>query len=104
MVVTYEQHINRVNISINGPPEETWRREPYHSHIRAMALHMLHRRGHVLVWEGKEAIAILPDREVRLGQLETSIISVRGRDTPLGPEYDIVVLDPDDPEANEHLA
>ncbi len=103
MVVTYEQHINRVNISFNGPPEKTWRREPYHSDIRAMALHMLRRRGHVLVWEGREAIAILPNREVRLGRLETRIVCVRRRDTPLGPEYDIVALDPDDPEANANV-
>lgn len=101
MVVNFESGIRRVNVSVDPEFSDVWRREPYYSQIKAMALHMLRSEGHLLVWEGDEPIAILPDRDVRLGRGPDNIIVVRGRSTPTGEEYDAIALAPDDPRLAE---
>lgn len=97
MVLNYEPHIRRVNVSVDGEAPQAWRREPYYSQIKAMALHMLRQQGHLLVWEAQGAIAILPDREVPVGNVETHVLLVLGRTTSQGEQYDILAVTPDDP-------
>jgi hypothetical protein len=97
MVVNFESRTKRVNVSVDPDFADAWRREPYYTQIKAMALHMLRRQGHLIVWEGAEAIAILPDREVPLGATRDNVIVVRGRMTPDGEEYDAFALTTDDP-------
>jgi hypothetical protein len=97
MVLNYEPHIKRVNVSVDGATPGAWRREPYYSQIKAMALHMLRQQGHLLVWEPSGATAIMPDRDVPVGNVEKRVLLVRGRATAQGEEYDILVVDPDDP-------
>jgi len=101
MVVNYEHQLNRLNISIDGPPEATWRRAPYYREIKAMALRMLRQRGHLLVWEENEAIAVLPHKDVPLGPLSglvDRVLLVRGRVLPSGAEeFDILAVEKDDP-------
>lgn len=97
MVVNFESGIGRVNVSVDPEFSDAWRREPYYSQLKAMALHMLRNEGHLLVWEGDEPIAILPDRDVRLGIGRDNVIVIRGRSTPNGEEYDAIALAHDDP-------
>jgi hypothetical protein len=68
--------------------------------IRRWAGVVVPRGGQVLVREGAEFYAILPDREKALGRLEEGWISLTThRETPLGMHYDIEVLSEDDPRA-----
>lgn len=96
MVLNYERSLQRLNISVDPDRGEVWREEPYHSQIRAMALHLLRRRGHVLVWRGHEAIVILPHKEVPLGVSPDRRFSVCGRETPQGEEYEVILDTPPD--------
>ena len=101
MVVNFESGIRRVNVSVDPDFPGAWQREPYYSQLKAMALHLLRGQGHLLVWEGGEPIAILPNRDVRLGPGRDNIIVVGGRSTPTGEDYDAVSLAPDDPRLRE---
>ncbi|MFZ2031232.1 MAG: hypothetical protein WAU68_13040 [Vitreimonas sp.] len=96
MVVTFDQALNRINIGVDPSRMGAWREAPYFQQIKTWALSILRQRGHLIVWEGPEAVAVLPDREVRLGELGNRVVVVMGRTTPR-EEYDVLALAPDDP-------
>jgi hypothetical protein len=97
MVVNFESANKRVNVSVDPDFAGVWRREPYYSQLKAMALHMLRGQGHLVVWEGEDAIVILPDRDVPIGRAHDQVIVIRGRATPSGEEYDAFALPQNDP-------
>ncbi len=98
MVLTFESATNRILIHVDPSRKGVWRQEPYHSRIRQWAAVALKKRGHVIVWQSEDWIAILPDREVNLGPVTADKVLVT-TENPVasGIEYDIRVVDNDDP-------
>lgn len=90
MVMSYEGRTKRVNISVDPERGAVWRTEPYYTQIKAMALHMLRKQGHLVVWEGRTAIVILPNREVPIAD-DTVNYDVCGRVGVAGEEYEVVL-------------
>lgn len=97
LFVYFEGVHNRINVMVDPASKAAWRNEPYFSKIRSMAIDMLHQRGHLLVWEGLNVFAIMPDREIELGVLGNRSVVVMGRTTTHGEEYNAMALAPDDP-------
>lgn len=66
MVVKFEP--KRIVIHVDKDRRDQWRKEPYHSQIRAWAQAGMAHQGEVIVWEGLEALRIHPAGEQRLGR------------------------------------
>ena len=65
MVVKFEP--KRIVIHVDKDRRDQWRKEPFHSQIRAWARAGMAYEGDVIVWEGKEALRIHPAGEQKLG-------------------------------------
>lgn len=64
IVVKFEP--KRIVVHVDKDRKTLWRKEPYHSQIRAWARAGLAYEGEVIVFEGLEGYRILPDRELKL--------------------------------------
>jgi hypothetical protein len=67
LVVQAEEH--RVTFLVDPAFPNRWREEPYYSLIRSYAREMVDLR-QVFVWIGKRLIAVLPNKEIDLGEVE----------------------------------
>ena len=93
-----EGHANRIAIHVDPGRAGAWRQEPYYSEIKNWAVAASENRGQVIVWQGPNAIAILPDREKNLGPVaEDQLIITSEKASALGVELDVMVVDKDDP-------
>ncbi len=98
MVLNFEALANRVIVHVDQRRPEAWRQEPYFSQIKRWAVEAAQNRGQVIVWEGLELVAILPDREKRLGRIgDDQLIITSERRTPEGVERDMHLMHRDDP-------
>ena len=98
MLISYEAASHRINILVDPSIGSDWRKAPFYDRIKAMALDILNRRGHLVVWEGANGIGILPHEDVFLGPPQPNQVVVAGRAmTENGPEFMITVMDGDDP-------
>ncbi|MBS0383914.1 MAG: YkgJ family cysteine cluster protein [Proteobacteria bacterium] len=102
MVVNYEDVRNRINVAVDPSRKGLWRQSPYIEQIKIWAMNALRQRGHLIVWEGADAIVVLPDREVNFGPLGNRTLVVMGRSTPLGEQYDALALEPGDPRLEQY--
>jgi hypothetical protein len=101
MVVSYESS-DRIAIHVDPGRHDAWRREPYFSDIKRWARAAAARRGQVIVWQGREVIAVLPDREQNLGALGADqLIVTTETAVPGGSVIDVFVVDADDPRAEK---
>jgi hypothetical protein len=66
MVVKFEP--KRIVIHVDKDRKDQWRKEPFHSQIRAWARAGTLYQGDVIVWEGKDALRIGPAGEQKLGR------------------------------------
>lgn len=66
MVVKFEP--TRIIIFVDKDRRDAWRKEPYHSQIRAWAQAGMAHQGEVIVWEGLDALRIHPAGEEKLGR------------------------------------
>jgi hypothetical protein len=66
MVVKFEP--KRIIIFVDRDRRDAWRKEPYHSQIRAWAQSGMAHEGEVIVWEGLDALRIHPAGEEKLGR------------------------------------
>src|SRR5689334_21390336 len=66
MVVQCEP--TRIVIHVDKDRREQWRKEPFHSQVRAWARAGMAHEGEVIVWEGEEALRIHPAGEQKLGR------------------------------------
>ena len=66
MVVKFEAR--RIVIHVDKDRRDAWRKEPYHSQIRAWAQAGMAHDGDVIVWEGLDALRIHPAGEEKLGR------------------------------------
>lgn len=70
-----------------GTPD-AWRREPYYGQLRSWARRWIRTGPKVVVRIGSRLIAILPDRDVDLGNVaKGETIFIGERMTPAGPRY-----------------
>lgn len=100
MVLTSEDNGRRLVIDVDPGRLDAWKKAPYYAEIKKMAVAAVRNRGQVILWQGKNAIAILPDREKHLGPISAGqIIVTTERDGPGGGDLDVEVIDADDPRA-----
>jgi hypothetical protein len=95
MVLTWESHANRMVINVDGGRPDAWKKEPYYAQIKKWAVAALKSRGQVLLWQGKDAFAILPNRDVFLGPLRVGQgVAIVERRAPGGAiELDAIVVE-----------
>lgn len=93
MVLTWEGHANRMVINVDSGRPDAWRKEPYYAQIKRWALAAVRNRSQLLIWQGKDAIVVLPDREVFVGLLEAGKeIAIVGRPGPGGVGLEVEVV------------
>jgi hypothetical protein len=78
MVICYEPHARRILIYVDEGRGAIWREAPFYADIKHWARVALRGRRQLVVFEGLEAMAILPDRDIPLG--------------PVNPGQEIVTL------------
>jgi hypothetical protein len=84
-------------MSILGRPD-AWRKEPFFSKVKELSALMLRIRAQVVVFVGRRATMVFPDREVDLGIIADDDLIVTGeRATSFGVELDALKLKKDDP-------
>jgi len=66
IVVKFEP--KRIVIHVDRDRKDVWRKEPFHSQIRAWARAGTLYEGDVIVWEGREALRVGPAGEQKLGR------------------------------------
>ena len=90
IVLAFDEAAKRIYVHVEN---DAWRREPFHARIKAWSREMWKAGGQVLVWQGHDVIAVLPQKDVNLGRLKQGQrILTRETPTPLGAEYDVVVV------------
>jgi Fe-S-cluster containining protein len=98
MVITWEDGGNRMVIHVDGGRIDAWRKEPFYGQIKKWAAAAAQANRQVLLWQGRDLLAILPNREKRLGPLRAGQhIATFRIPGPNGPEFDVRILDADDP-------
>jgi hypothetical protein len=105
MVLRYEKHEDRIVVHVDPDRPGAWRREPFYSEIKSWAIAAAQHQGQVIVWQGPNAIAVLPDRETNLGPVrQGQLIIYAERTGPFGPEIEAIVVDRDHPWAAKFVA
>jgi hypothetical protein len=99
IVLAYEEeHAPRLSVHVDAARPGAWREEPFYSQIKRWAAAAVAARGQVIVWQGRTAIAVLPDRDKQLGEVGPGqFIITAERKGPQGPALDVFVVDADDP-------
>ena len=98
MVLHYEAHANRIVIHVDAGRIDAWRKEPYYSQIKSWARKAIAYRGQVIVWQGTDAVAVLPNREKNLGRVrDDQFIVTAERRSAGGVDLDVLVVEKDDP-------
>lgn len=98
MVLDFEPHANRIVIHVDSGRIDAWRREPYYSEIKQWALRASQNQGQVIVWQGMDAVAVLPDREINLGRVRSDqLIITSEKHTLTGIKMDVMVMERNDP-------
>lgn len=98
IVPTYEAESNRLVFHVDPGRVGVWRKEPYYSQIKEWSAVAVQTRGLVIVWQGANVIAVLPDREINLGAVrQDQLIITSEKRGPAGLELDVRVVDRDDP-------
>ena len=99
IVVTHEAGA-LVGVHVDPGRPDAWRREPYYSQVMAWAARAAVGEGQVVVWEGRNAVALLPSGEKQLGAVPAGHhIVFQMVEQPDGSHQpDAIVRSPDDPE------
>jgi hypothetical protein len=98
MVLTTEDDGRRLVIHLDAGRPDAWRKPPYYAEIKHLAREAARGGRQLILWQGPNAIAILPDREKFLGPVAPGqIIVTTERDRPGGGELDVEVMNADDP-------
>ncbi len=98
IVLTMESG-NLVGVHVDPDRPDAWRREPFYSQIQRWAKTAATTKGQVVVWEGQNAVALLPSGEETLGPVPAGhhIVFRMGKGPDGRPKPDAVVMSPDDP-------
>ncbi len=90
MVVYVEGMGNRIAISVDPGAPTKWREEPWYSQIKAWSLDLLTRRRQVVVYIANRVIAVLPNKDIDLGPMQTGDSILTGK-TETG-EWDAMLV------------
>ena len=94
MVVVYRGNDRAMAIYVDTSRKDAWKKAPFYAQIKAWANNLCPQRGQVVVWEGNNAVAILPNRDKALGAGEpVQLVAVFEKMTPQGMIYDAVLMD-----------
>lgn len=86
IIVDFEPDNDRLAIHVDESRRSGWRSSPYYERIMQWVRSLAADGKHVLVWEGKNAIVVLPTREINLGKIGPNRdLIVEKRATPTGP-------------------
>ena len=97
-VLTYDKGPNRISVHVDPGRIDAWRKEPYFTQIRRWGQTVARTRGQVIVWEGRSAVAVLPQGEKTLAAIPDGHLIVSAmRRTAAGAEPDVLVVHGDDP-------
>ena len=97
MVLTSEDSGRRLVIHVDTSRPDAWKKAPYYAEIKRLAATAARNRRQVIVWQGENAIAVLPDREKFLGPIGPGqIIVTTESDVPGGGDLDVEVMDAGD--------
>lgn len=103
MLISFDAVSNRVLVHVDPSRRDAWKKQPHYRQIKNMAAQALRNRGHLLVWQGREAIVVLPDRDVSLGdKADDIVVVVTENRTPMGVTYDAAGYAPDDPRLKQY--
>ena len=95
IVLTTEDGGRRLVINVDTRRLDAGKKALYYAEIKRMAAAMARSRGQVIVWQGRNAIAILPDRDKPLGPIAPGQIIVTTVSTgPGGGDIDVEVMTP----------
>lgn len=98
MMLYYDAEARRMEVHVDPNMPEAWKRAPYYDDLRSWARKAAPRRGQVVVCANDEMIAILPDRDKRLGRMNRDEVLVSVEyETPTNVIYDIIPMHKDDP-------
>jgi hypothetical protein len=91
MVVAIGPGDKRLTVFVDPSRRGQWRNEPYYKTLKGWARALCPRAGQILVHDGPEVFAILPDRDKNLGPHRegrrlTSVVD----HTPAGPICDVI--------------
>ncbi len=97
-VVSAEPGNVNLKVSVDPARPDAWRKEPFYSYFKAWVGSRIERGGKVVILNGKRAIAVLPDRDVDLGECnEDDRVVIFRADTPRGPVFDARKVHKNDP-------
>lgn len=98
MVIAHQARANRVAIHVDNAHPDAWKQEPYYGDILRMAAAVYPKNGQVLILDGRNAVAVLPDRHKPLGAYSDDKIIVTTQSAgPQGPVYDVFLFTEGDP-------
>jgi hypothetical protein len=99
MVLTYEEkQLPRLSVHVDPARAGIWRQPPYYAELKRLARAAAASRAQVIVWEGRKAFAVLPDRDKDLGEVKGDQFIVTTQVLGGGgTTLDVVVLDGGDP-------
>lgn len=101
IVVQIKERGRRIEAHVDPDQPDAWHNEPYYSELKAWARLSAPLRRQVIVCIGlEEVIAILPDRDKRIGAVGPSErLICTETNAPNGVIYDVVTVDENDPRA-----
>ena len=98
MLLAYNTTQNQVMLHVDAGRPDAWRAQPYFNDIQNMARHAATRGRMFLLRNGREVWALLPQGAKNLGAVRDDQIALSLRqNTPAGPRFDVIVVEPDDP-------
>lgn len=98
MFIAHHPAANRIVIHVDRAHPDIWKQEPYYGDIQRMAAAVYPKNGQVLILDGRNAVAVLPDRHKELGAYSDDKIIVTTQSAgPQGPVYDVFLFTEGDP-------
>lgn len=99
MVIVMDYSGMRTVVHVDPDHPEAWKREPYYRDLKTWSRNHIQTDRQVHVRVGTNCFAILPDRDVDLGEGKGRMILSKKILTPEGPSFEFELIAADDPRA-----
>ena len=98
MMLTYNPDALRLSVYVDPDRAGAWRKDPYYADLKTWARNAVATKSQIAVFVGDDVTMILPDRDKPMGRVRPDQhLRVVMRSGPRGPQYDVELLDGDDP-------
>ena len=98
MMMTYNADASRLCIYVDPDRSDAWRKQPYYNDLKTWARNGVASKTQIVVFVGDDVTVILPDRDKPVGRVRPDQhLRVVMRNGPKGPEYDVELLEANDP-------